>query len=210
VIIGVDPHKLSHTATAVDPLTNTAVASLRVDASLAGYRELQRWARQFPERRWAIENAKGLGCHLAQWLIARDEVVLDVATTATSRVRELSRGGRRKNDVIDASAAASVAALQGDAREVGAEDHTTLFALLEERRANLAAQRVRAVNQLHALMRDLIPGGARSRPPPRLPRPLCEPFDRPPRPNGPVRTSPGTSCETSVHSTSGSARSLSG
>lgn len=162
VIIGVDPHKLSHTATAVDPLTNIAVASLRVDASLAGYRELARWARQFPERRWAIENAKGLGCHLAQWLIARDETVLDVATTATSRVRELSRGGRRKNDVIDASAAASVAALQGDAREVGAEDDTTVFALLEERRANLAGQRVRAVNQLHALMRDLIPGGART------------------------------------------------
>ena len=63
--------------------------------------------------------------------------------------------------MIDASAAASVAALQGDAREIATEDHTTLFALLEERRANLAAQRVRAVNQLHALMRDLIPGGAR-------------------------------------------------
>jgi transposase len=162
VIIGVDPHKLSHTATAVDPLTNIAVAFLRIDASLAGYRELLRWACQFRERRWAIENAKGLGCHLAQWLIASDEVVLDVATTATSRVRELSRGGRRKNDVIDASAAASVAALQGDARPVTAEDDTTLFALLEERRANLAAQRVRTVNQLHALMRDLIPGGART------------------------------------------------
>lgn len=128
---------------------------------MAGYRELLRWSRRFPERRWAIENAKGLGCHLAQGLIGRDEVVLDVATTATSRVRELSPGGRRKNDVIDASAAASVAALQGDTREVAGEDHTTLFALLEERRANLAAQRVRAVNQLHALMRDLIPGGAR-------------------------------------------------
>ena len=35
-----------------------------------------------------------------------------------------------------------------------------VFALLEERRANLAAQRVRSVNQLHALLRDLIPGGA--------------------------------------------------
>ena len=85
VIIGVDPHKLSHTATAVDPLTNTPVASLRVDASLAGYRELLRWGRRFPDRRWAVENAKGLGCHLAQWLVARDEVVFDVATTATSR-----------------------------------------------------------------------------------------------------------------------------
>mgnify|MGYP002632101349 FL=1 len=160
IIIGVDPHKSSHTATAVDPATNTAVASLRIDASLAGYRELLRWAAQFTDRRWAIENARGLGRHLAQWLVARDEVVWDVSATATARVRELSRGGRRKNDVIDASAAASVAALHGDAAVVPAEDHTVVFALLEERRANLAAHRVRVTNQLHALIRDLIPGGA--------------------------------------------------
>jgi hypothetical protein len=38
MIIGVDPHKSSHTATAVDPATNTAMASLRVDANLVGYR----------------------------------------------------------------------------------------------------------------------------------------------------------------------------
>ncbi len=162
MIIGIDPHKVSHTATAVDPATNTAISSLRVGASLAGYRELLGWARQFQDRRWAVENAKGLGCHLAQWLVARGEEVVDVATTATSRVRELSRGGRRKNDVIDASAAASVAALQGDAQVVDADDETTVFALLEERRANLAAQRVRCVNQLHAVMRDLIAGGVRT------------------------------------------------
>ena len=64
----------------MDPLTNTAVTSLRVEASSAGYRELLRWARQFPERRWAVENAKGLGCHLALWLAARDEVAFAVAT----------------------------------------------------------------------------------------------------------------------------------
>ena len=162
MIIGVDPHKGSHTATVVDPVTNTAASSLRVDASLAGYRELLRWARRFPDRRWAVENAKGLGCHLAQWLVVRGEEVVDVATTATSRVRELSRGGRRKNDVIDASAAASVAALQGDSRVVDADNETTVFALLEERRANLATQRVRCVNQLHAAFRDLVPGGART------------------------------------------------
>ncbi len=79
---------------------------------------------------------------------------------ATALVRELSRGSRRKTDVIDAAAAASVAALHGDARVVAGEDHTTVFALLEERRANLAAQRVRAANQLHAVLRDLVPGGA--------------------------------------------------
>ena len=159
MIIGIDPHKMSHTANAVDPTTNTTAASVRVDASLAGYRELMRWSRQFPDRRWAVENAHGLGRHLAQWLVARGEVVLDVPCTAPARVRELSRGSRRKTDVIDAAAAASVAALHGDAAVVVAEDHTTVFAMLEERRANLAAQRVRAANQLHALLRDLIPGG---------------------------------------------------
>lgn len=111
-------------------------------------------------RRWAVEGARGLGRHLAQWLVARGEVVLDVPSTATARVGELSRGGRRKTDVIDAAAAASVAALQGDATVVPGEDHTTAFALLEERRANLAAQRVRVANQLHAVLRDLVPGGA--------------------------------------------------
>jgi transposase len=160
MIIGIDPHKLSHTASAVDPATNSTAASLRVDASLAGYRELLRWAGQFPQRRWAVENARGLGRHLAQWLVARGEVVLDVPSSATARVRELSRGGRRKTDVIDAAAAASVAALHGDAAVVVAEDHITVFALLEERGANLAAQRVRIANQLHAMLRDLSPGGA--------------------------------------------------
>lgn len=160
MIIGIDPHKLSHTATAVDPATNTAVTSLRVDASLSGYRELLRWAKQFEDRRWAVEGARGLGRHLAQWLVARGESVVDVPSTATARVRELSRGSRCKTDVIDAAAAASVAALHGDCVLVAFEDHTTVFAMLEERRANLAAQRVRVANQLHAILRDLIPGGA--------------------------------------------------
>ena len=75
-------------------------------------------------------------------------------------MRELSRGGRRKNDVIDAAAAASVAALQGDANPVVAEDLTTVLALLDERRNNVITQRTRLVNQLHALLRDLVPGGA--------------------------------------------------
>ena len=138
MIIGADPHKTSHTATAVDSATNTPVGSLRVDANLSGYRQLLRWARRFSERSWAVENARGLGCHLAQWLVAQDETVLDASTAATARVRELSRGGRRKNDVIDAAAAASVAALQGDASVVVAEDITVVFSLLEERRATKA------------------------------------------------------------------------
>ena len=127
---------------------------------MAGYRRLLKWAGGFGERGWAVENAHGLGRHLAQWLLARGEAVEDVASTATARVRELSRGGRRKNDVIDAAAAASVAALHGDATPVVAEDITTVLGLLDERRSNVSAQRTRLVNQLHAVFRDLVPGGA--------------------------------------------------
>ena len=78
VIIGVDPHKRTHTASALDPDSHRVVASLQVQASLAGYRQLQRWAARFARRRWAVENARGLGRHLAQWLIARGEQVHDV------------------------------------------------------------------------------------------------------------------------------------
>ena len=43
-----------------------------------------------------------------------------------------------------------------------AEDLTTVLALLDERRDNVITQRTRLVNQLHALLRDLVPGGART------------------------------------------------
>jgi transposase len=160
IIIGVDPHKRVHVASAVDPARNRQVTALQIEASLAGYRRLLKWADKFGERSWAVENAQGLGRHLAQWLLARGEAVEDVASTATARVRELSRGGRRKNDVIDAAAAASVAALHGDATPVLAEDITTVLGMLDERRSNVTTQRTRLVNQLHAVFRDLVPGGA--------------------------------------------------
>nr|WP_271209364.1 transposase [Rhodococcus wratislaviensis]GLK33883.1 hypothetical protein GCM10017611_07260 [Rhodococcus wratislaviensis] len=118
------------------------------------------WAARWPQRRWAIENAEGLGRHLASWLLARGEDVVDVPSTATARVRQLSRGGGRKNDRIDAAAAACVAALQGDARPVAAEGAADALAVLDERRVNLSQARVRAVNQLHALLRALLAGGA--------------------------------------------------
>jgi len=39
MLIGVDPHKSTHTATAVEPGTNKEVASIRIDATLREYRE---------------------------------------------------------------------------------------------------------------------------------------------------------------------------
>lgn len=160
IVIGIDPHKSTHTATALDAATNTDVGSVRIDASIAEYKRLITWAKAWPDRVWAIENADGLGHHLGLWLLAIGEVVYDIPTTATARVRELSRGGRRKNDRIDAAAAASVAALQGDARRIYPESTSDALALLDERRVNLSHSRTRTNNQLHALLRELLAGGA--------------------------------------------------
>ncbi|GAA0969588.1 IS110 family transposase [Actinocorallia libanotica] len=160
MLIGIDPHKSTHTATVVDPGANRDHASIRIDVTLQDYQRMLEWAQQWPERRWAIENARGLGHHLTSWLLARGEQVVDVSPSATARVRQLSRGAGRKNDRIDAAAAACVAALQGDARPVRPEGSTDALALLDERRSNLSQARVRAVNQLHALLRALLPGGA--------------------------------------------------
>jgi len=53
-----------------------------------------------------------------------------------------------------------VAAWQGDARPLSAEGTADALAVLDERRVNLSQTRVRAVNQLHALLRALLAGGA--------------------------------------------------
>jgi transposase len=87
IVIGVDPHKSTHTATALDPATNTDVGSLRIEASLAQYQRLIAWAKPWPERTWAIENADGLGHHLALMLcqscISDVSSVLGVAVRST-------------------------------------------------------------------------------------------------------------------------------
>src|SRR4051794_1503653 len=136
MIIGVDPHKSSHTATAVTPATNTATGSLRVEASRAGCDLLWRGAQQFEDRRWAVESARGLGRHLSQWLVNRGETVVDVPATATTRVRELSRGGKRKKDTLHAAAAPPGAGLHRRSLLGTPEDHAPVCALLEESRAN--------------------------------------------------------------------------
>jgi transposase len=74
--------------------------------------------------------------------------------------RELSRAGRGKNDVIDAAAATSVAALRGEANPVATEDLTAVLALLDEHRDTMITQRTRLTNPLHPLLRELMPDGA--------------------------------------------------
>ena len=81
VMIGVDPHKGSHTAVAIGA-DEVPVGLVRVRACAAQAERLLTWAKSWPERIWAVEGAAGLGHLLAQQLVAAGERVLDVQPQA--------------------------------------------------------------------------------------------------------------------------------
>ena len=88
VMIGVDPHKGSHTAVVIGS-REEPLGELRVRASKTQADKLMEWAAAWPERTWAVEGAGGLGLWLAQQLVAAGERVLDVQPKLVLRVRLL-------------------------------------------------------------------------------------------------------------------------
>src|SRR5215208_4064535 len=159
VLIGVDPHKASLAVAAVDEAKGELLERASFPQDRTGLRALERWAKRFPERRWALENAGGLGRHLAVRLAAAGESVVDVPPKLSARVRVLSSGNARKNDGVDALATALAASRNDRLAAVDPEDSSEALRLLSERREDLVAERTRALNCLHALLRDLLPGG---------------------------------------------------
>jgi transposase len=134
VLIGVDPHKASMAVAAVDEATNEFVERASFPQDRAGLRSLERWAKRFPERRWAVENAGGLGRHLAVRLAGSGESVVDVPPKLSARVRVLSSGNARKNDGVDALATALAASRNGRLAAVDPEAASEALRLLSERR----------------------------------------------------------------------------
>jgi transposase len=158
VIIGVDPHKASHTAVAIDDreseLDRTRVRATRKQAT-----QLLAWAEPLGKRMWAIESAGGLGYLLAQQLVDAGETVLDVPATLVSRVRVLATGRSDKTDPNDALSVA-IAALRAPAlREVRAADHAEILRLLAKRNIDIGTHRTRVVCRLHNVLMELAAGG---------------------------------------------------
>src|SRR5215211_295609 len=55
VLIGVDPHKASVAVAAVDEATGELLERASFPQNRDGLRALERWAKRFPARRWAVE-----------------------------------------------------------------------------------------------------------------------------------------------------------
>ena len=117
VVIGIDPHKASHTAVAIDE-GEDELSSVKVRATRRQVEQLLSWAEPFEKRTWAIESVGGLGYLLAQQLVAQGEEVLDVPATLASRIRLLATKRSNKNDPNDAHSIA-VAAMRSATRGTG-------------------------------------------------------------------------------------------
>jgi transposase len=157
-MIGIDPHKATHTAVAIDDDENV-IDEFTIEASNDQAERLTGWADQFTKCEWAVESANGLGYLLARQLVAAGETVFDVPPVLASRVRLMGSGKSQKNDPNDARSIA-IAALRSDRlATVRRDDHVVVLRLLVKRHRDMARLRNRHCSRLHALLGELAAGG---------------------------------------------------
>jgi transposase len=158
VMIGVDPHKGSHTAVAIGA-AEEPLGTLRVRASAGQAQRLVAWAAAWPERTWAVEGAGGLGHLLAQQLVAAGERVLDVQPKLGARVRLLATGQSNKTDPNDALSVAVAALRSRTRRQVSADDYAAVLRVWSRRHRDLGRAKNQVACRLHAVLCELVPGG---------------------------------------------------
>ena len=158
--IGIDPHKATHTAVAIDR-SEMVLAEITIPADRYQTKKLVDWAGGLDGdgRLWAVEAAGGLGYLLSQQLIACGEQVVNVPPVLASRVRVLSSGRSDKNDPNDARSVAIAALRQPNLAVVHREDYVQVLRMLAKRHRELTSLRTQAVCRLHALLAQLKPGG---------------------------------------------------
>jgi transposase len=160
VIIGMDPHKRSATIEVIDE-REKVIAQGRFATDTAGYQAMLKVGRRYAQRVWAVEGCNGIGRHIAQRLVADGEPVLDVPAKLSARARVFATGQGRKTDPVDAHSVAVAALRSPGLRQVTVDDATVALRLLADRRDGLGRARTDIVCRLHALLLELVPGGAK-------------------------------------------------
>ncbi len=161
VIIGIDPHKASHMAVAIDDDERT-LGSVRSGGSAtdatACWRGPRRWGRS--ERGRSSPPTGSASC-CRRSSSPRVNMSSMCRPTLAARVRLLGSSKATKNDSNDAlsTAIAGLASLWA-AQPSDGDDHTTVLRLLVGRYDDLVAARTQAACRLHAVLRELVAGGA--------------------------------------------------
>jgi transposase len=157
IVIGVDPHKRTHTAAAVEADLGELRGERTVCARQSGHEQLLAWARGLgQERRWAIEDCRHVSVSLERFLLASGERVVRVPPRLMAGARRSSRE-RGKSDAIDALAVARAALREPElpvARLAGQERE---IRLLVDHREDLVAERTRIQRRLRWQLHELEP-----------------------------------------------------
>lgn len=147
-VIGVDTHKQSHTAAAVDAVGGVHnVTSISTDT--AGYRSLLAWARSVaPGRRvWAVEGTGSFGAGLATHLLEAEEWVCEI-----ERPERPARKAGAKSDEIDAIRAAREALGRKHLAQPRRRGEREAIRVLKVTRRQAVRVQSQALSQLKALV----------------------------------------------------------
>jgi transposase len=155
VVLGVDPHKKTHTVVAADD-AGRQLSSITVTATAAGHLKLRRWAAGYLQRRWAVEDGRHVSGRLVRDLIAAGEQVTWVPTKLMAGARAGART-RGKSDPIDALAVARAVLREPDLPAAHLDHDSLELRLLVDHREHLVAERTRQINRLRWHLVDLDP-----------------------------------------------------
>jgi len=160
VVIGMDPHKRSVT---IEVMTGeeSVVGRGRFGTDREGHAAMRRLVSRWPDRVWAIEGCQGIGRHVANRLLAEGESVVDVPPKLSARARVFATGQGRKTDATDAHSVALVGTRMSGLRPVINDEQLAVLRILVDRRRSLGDEHTRKMSQVHHLLLELIPGGAK-------------------------------------------------
>jgi transposase len=157
--IGVDPHKGTHSAVAVDQV-GQQISGRTEPAKPDGFGALLVWARSLAdgERVWVVEDCRHVSGPLERFLLDHGETVVRLPPRLMAGARQSVRQ-RGKSDPIDALAVARAAQREGveslpTARLAGPELEIRLLAVHRQR---LIDSRTRLINELRWQLHDLWP-----------------------------------------------------
>lgn len=156
VVIGIDAHKRTHTAVAVDG-NGVQLGAKTVKANSAGHLELVRWAEGFgDDRRFGAEDCRHLTRNLERDLLRAGEALVRVPPKLMAGARRSART-RGKSDPIDALAVARAVLREPDLPVARLEGADRELRLLTDHREDLVAERTRIINRLRWHLHDLDP-----------------------------------------------------
>ena len=146
VVLGADLHKRSHTVVVVD-MNGRKLAEKTVAATAEGHLELRRWATQWPERRWGLEDCRHLSRRLEAELVRAGESVVRVPPKLMAGARRSSREPG-KSDPIDALAVAQAVLREPDLPVAALDGPDRELRLLVDHREDLIGERTRHEQRL--------------------------------------------------------------